>query len=93
MIQIRLALNDYLLQTGGHIGYSVYPDERGKGYATEMLALALKLCPELGLGRVLVTCDAANIASAKVIQANGGVLENEVAHDSIITQRYWISLQ
>ena len=92
MIDIRHRLNEYLLQFGGNIGYSVRPSQRRKGYATEMLALALEECRKLGLNRALVTCDKTNIGSAKTIQKNGGVLENEVLEGDRITQRYWIAL-
>lgn len=92
MIDIRHYLNSALLKHGGHIGYSVRPTCRGRGYATEMLALALKQCRTLGLHRVLVTCNRTNLASAKVIVHNGGVLENELENGGIVTQRYWISL-
>lgn len=58
MINIRHRLNDFLFKSGGHIGYSVRPTERRKGYATEMVRLALKECCEaLALSRVLITCD------------------------------------
>lgn len=92
MIDIRHRLNEYLLQFGGNIGYSVRPSQRRKGYATEMLALALEECRKLGIDRALVTCDKTNIGSAKTIQKNGGVLENEVLEGDRITQRYWIGL-
>lgn len=92
MINIRHRLNEYLLQFGGNIGYSVRPSQRRKSYATEMLALALEECRKLGLNRALVTCDKTNIGSAKTIQKNGGVLENEVLEGDRITQRYWIAL-
>lgn len=92
MIDIRHYLNAWLLKHGGHIGYSVRPVCRGKGYATEMLALALEQCRTLGLHRVLVTCNRTNPASAKVILHNGGVMENELENDGIVTQRYWISV-
>lgn len=90
MIDIRHRLNEYLLRFGGHIGYSVRRTQRKKGYATRMLALALRECRRLGIDRCLVTCDRDNIASAKTILKNGGVLENEAAEDGRITQRYWI---
>ncbi len=93
MIDIRHRLNDHLLLHGGHIGYSVRPSQRRKGYATAMLAQALDLCRERGMDRVLVTCDRKNTASARVIQANGGKLENEVQDGDRVTQRYWITLQ
>ncbi len=92
MIDIRHRLNDYLLREGGHIGYSVRRSERRKGCATEMLRLALRECRRMGMTRVLVTCDRENIASARTIRNNGGVLENEVAPEGRVTQRYWIAL-
>ena len=94
MINIRHQLNDFLLREGGHIGYSIRPTERRKGYAAAMLAMALERCRELGLKRVLITCDKGNIGSARTIQKNGGVLENEItgSHLADVLQRYWIEL-
>lgn len=92
MIDIRHRLNDYLKNFGGHIGYSIRKSERQKGYATEMLALALKECEKLNLSKVLITCDKENVASAKTMINNGAVLENEVSEGNRITQRYWITL-
>ena len=89
-IQIRHGLTPHLLEFGGHIGYSVAPRERGHGYGTEMLGLALDKCEEMGISPVLVTCKKPNVASAKVIQANGGKLENEVQEGEFTVQRYWI---
>ena len=92
MIDIRHRLNDHLLKRGGHIGYSVRKSARGNGYAKSMLALALKKCQELAIDRVLITCDKDNIASAKTIIANNGILENEIECENKIIQRYWIQL-
>lgn len=92
-LQIRHKLNDKLLLYGGHIGDSVRPSERKKGYATEQIRLALQKCKELGIDNVLMDCDKSNIGSAKSIQNNGGILENEIYVDNELVQRYWISLK
>lgn len=92
-LQIRHFLNEKLLNHGGHIGDSVRPSERRKGYATEQIRLALEKCRELGIDRVLMDCDKTNIASAKSIQNIGGILENEIYVENEIIQRYWISLK
>lgn len=92
MIDIRHRLNDYLLNYDGHIGYSIRKSERKQGYATEMLALALKECSKLNIKKVLITCDKENIASVKTMINNGAKLENEIPEGNRITQRYWITL-
>lgn len=91
-VNIRHKLNDYLFNYGGHIGYGIRPSERKKGYATKMLQLTLPIAKEIGLDKVLLVCNKDNIASAKTIQKNNGVLENEVMEDRKIVQRYWIKL-
>ena len=92
-LQIRHFLNEKLLNYGGHIGDSIRPSERRKGYATEQIRLALEKCKELGIDRVLMDCDKTNIGSAKAIQNNGGILENEIYVENELVQRYWISLK
>ncbi|MEI4832157.1 GNAT family N-acetyltransferase [Bacillus sp. FJAT-53711] len=94
LINIRHRLTPELLMESGHIGYSVHPEERRKGYATEQLQLSLIEVKKLGLEKVLITCDKANIGSAKTIQKVGGILENEVISPDTgeIVQRYWIEL-
>jgi len=91
-IDIRHELNDYLLRYGGHIGYGIRPSQRRKGYASQMLTLALPIAKELGINKALITCDKSNVGSAKTIMNNGGILENEVINGDEITQRYWIEL-
>ena len=92
-VNIRHYLNDYLLKYGGHIGDGIRPSERGKGYGTEMIRLALIECKKLGINKVLMVCDKTNIGSAKSIIKNGGILENEfVDENGKIQQRYWIEL-
>ena len=92
MVNIRLALNDFLRTEGGHIGYSVRPTERQKHYATDMLKEAVAVCNTVGIKEVLVTCDKVNVASAKVIQNAGGKLEAEFYSDIYkeVVQRYVI---
>jgi len=98
IIDIRHSLSDFLYDFGGHIGYSVLPEERRKGYAKEMLRQALLEGKNIGINRALLTCDKDNIGSYKTIIANGGVLENEVEDvvglsESGTIQRYWITLK
>lgn len=92
-VNIRHSLNDKLLLNGGHIGDGVLPNERRKGIATAMIAMALEECRKLGISRVLMVCDKENIGSAKSILKNGGVLENEIVVDGVTEQRYWIELE
>lgn len=93
MASLRHTLTDGLLVGGGHIGYGIRPSERGKGYGTRQLALALEKYRERQVGKVLVTCDKENRASARVAMNNGGVLGDEIVkEDGNILQRYWITL-
>ena len=92
MIQIRHTFNEYLEKFGGHIGYSVRPSERRKGYAKEMLKAVLPFCKGIGLNKVLVTCIDGNIASEKTILANGGEYESTVHEPNTDRdlKRFWI---
>ena len=93
-VRLRHRLNEATSQEGGHIGYEIRPSERRKGYATRMLALALERARQRGLGRVLVTCQKDNVPSSRVIEKNGGVLENEIISPRTgkPALRYWIDL-
>ena len=89
---IRHALTPSLLREGGHIGYGIRPSARGLGLGREILRQSLSRAHDLDIGDVLVTCGQGNVASAKVILGNGGVLDSEafVPDRSEIVQRYWI---
>jgi len=92
-INIRHTLNDYLARVGGHIGYGIRPSQRRKGYATEMLRLALPEAKKLGIKRALISCEKNNVGSAKTIIKNGGVFESEVIDKGDVVQRYWVDIK
>lgn len=92
-INIRNNLNDKLLLYGGHIGDGIRPSERRKGYATEMISLALVECKKLGMDKVLMVCYKDNIGSKKSIIKNGGILENEIIDkEGKVNLRYWLEI-
>lgn len=93
IVNIRHELNDFLLNTWGHIGQTVRPNERGKGYGKIQLLKALQKAYDLGIPNVLVTCDELNVASAKTIESCFGVYENSVSHDNEVLRRYWIDTE
>ena len=87
-LNLRLRLNNFLLEKGGHIGYSIRPSERGKGYAKETLSQGLQVAKEKNIKKALVTCSVNNPASRAVILANGGLIED--VRDGV--ERYWIGV-
>ena len=87
-LNLRLRLNNFLLEKGGHIGYSIRPSERGKGYAKVTLRQGLQVAKEKNIKKVLVTCSVNNPASRSVILANGGILED--VRNGV--ERYWIEV-
>jgi predicted acetyltransferase len=91
-VSVRHELNAFLAELGGHIGYAVRPGFRRHGFATAMMRQSLSVASLLGLERVLVTCDADNVGSAKVIENCGGILENVVPgpRGSVSKRRYWV---
>ncbi len=94
MLQVRHYFNNYLSKYGGHIGYSIKPDERRKGYATSMLKTVLPYCKKIGLDKILITCFDDNIGSEKTILNNGGVYESTVNEPDRKQnlKRFWITL-
>jgi len=91
---LRHRLTPALMICGGHVGYGVRPSRRNRGYATLLLKLVLPKAKEMGIEKLLVTCDKKNLASARVIVKNGGILDSEVPRPDTegTTQRYWITL-
>jgi len=85
-LSIRHQLTDALREFGGHIGYMVRPSARGQGHAGAMLAAALPIARDLGIDPALLTCDADNVGSRRVIESNGGVLEDQ-REDKL---RFWV---
>jgi predicted acetyltransferase len=87
-LAMRHELNEWLLNEGGHIGYSIRPSRRQQGHAARALGLALDEARAIGLDRVLVTADEENVPSWRAIETNGGVLEDSRGGK----RRYWIDL-
>ena len=90
---IRHKLTKALLKEGGHIGYGIRPTKRKKGYGIKILALALQKAKKLGIRKVLVTCGDDNFGSWKIIEANGGVLQDKIRHKGKLVRRYWITIE
>ena len=92
IIDIRHELNEHLFNYSGHIGYSILPSQRRKGYAYKQLLLGLEFCKSLNIKKVLITCADYNIGSSKTIEKAGGILENIVFDPvkNINKKRYWI---
>ena len=93
-VNIRHRLTEHLLAIGGHIGYDIRPSMRNRGYGSEILRLALTKTKALGIERALVTCNATNEGSRKIIEKNGGVFESQELDSESGEEklRYWIDL-
>lgn len=96
-VSIRHSLTDSLLRFGGNIGYGVRYGKWNQGFGTLMLTEALKYAKEvIGLHKVLITCNDSNLGSARIIEKNGGLLQDKIVNtiDGVerITRRYWIEL-
>lgn len=91
---LRHHLTPELEYEGGHVGYDIRPSDRGKGYGTLILRQTLEEARRLGIGRVLLTCDTDNVASAKVIEKHGGRLREQAVSklSGNLISRYWIEI-
>lgn len=94
-VSVRHTLNYSLLRAGGHIGYVIRPSMRKKGYGKRILKLSLEVVKSLGMKKVLLTCDETNIGSVKIIESNGGVLEDATDMGQGLPRklRYWIHVE
>jgi predicted acetyltransferase len=91
-ISVRHELTEFLLLKGGHIGYGVLPPFRGRGVGKRLLQRGLEITKSLGIQRALVTCDADNLASRRIIESAGGRYESDYLQPGVTvpTRRYWI---
>ena len=92
-INVRHELNEKLKLVGGHIGYAIRPTARNKGYGSKILEMVLEKVKKMPLKKVLLTCDDSNIASRKIIEKNGGKLQDLVEVDGEKVRRYWIETE
>ncbi len=94
-LTVRHILTDHLRNVGGHVGYHIRPSKRKLGYGKKLLELALPKIRELGIYKVLITCDESNIASRKIIEHSGGVLEKSNPQDDGKSNKllYWIKVE
>ena len=91
IIDIRHYLNEEHFYSG-HIGYSIRPTLRGKGYGIRILELGIEKAKELNIEKLLLSCKKSNIASQKVIERNGGILEKEILDEGEVYLVYWIGV-
>lgn len=91
---LRHQLTESLRREGGHIGYSVRPSMRKRGYGRIALAKSLEIAANMDIRNVLITCDSTNLGSIKVILANGGILDSKeyLPEKDAVINRYWISI-
>lgn len=92
-LSVRSFVDKELMKIRGHIGYSIRKSERQKGYGKKILKLGLLKAQKLGFKKVLVTCDDDNVASRKIIEANGGIFRNKIPNKGELIRRYWIRIK
>ena len=93
LIQLRSCLSEDIIEPGGNISYCVRPDERGNGYAKYMLKNILQYCKPIGINKILLTCDDADIASVKTIESCGGIYERTILNGDKRIKRFWINIK
>lgn len=91
-IQLRHDLTPLLAEHGGHIGYGIRPSERKKGYGKQQLLLILPVARHLQLQQVMITCDADNIPSNRIILSCGGILTDKNNYEGKEQHLYWLQL-
>ena len=93
-VSIRPVINDYMLNHNGQIGYEIRPTKRQRGYGSKILKLALVQAKKMQLDKLLITCEADNTASIRIIEKNGGVFLDKTFDESIsgFILRYWIQI-
>jgi len=91
---LRHRITPTLAIEGGHIGYTVRPRFRRRGFGTRICAETLERARDLGIDRALITCDTDNVGSARIIEKNGGVFdgENPSPRSRNPVSRYWVEL-
>ncbi len=93
-LDLRHYLHEKLRRFGGHIGYTIVPSQRRQGYGTLICKLGIVEARARGIGDILITCDDDNIGSRKIIEANGGLLQDKIdAGQGVLTRRYWLRAQ
>jgi len=89
-VSIRHKLTEKLAEEGGHIGYEIRPSKRNMGYGSKILEMAIPVADKLGIKKILITCDDDNVGSWKIIEKNGGVLQDKVETHGKLIRRYWV---
>ena len=92
-IQLRHRLTDELEKHGGHIGYSIRPSERQKGYGKQQLLLVLEIAKQMKIPKVMISCYKDNIASSRTAISCGGILALENVYEDKLQQTFWIYLE
>ncbi len=94
-MQVHNVLNERMKRFSGHVGYSVRPSERRRGYAKRMLAKAKDYLSSFGFDEIYVSCLPENEASRRTIKANGGKYVETVflESDGVYLERYKIELK